>query len=43
MYYLCYNDDGAAVIVYAAEAPDLYDNEFGYDNRADALAALGEL
>ena len=40
MYWLCYNNDPrAALIIYAAVAPD-YDNVYGYDNRQDALDAL---
>lgn len=42
MYWLCYNnnDPRAALILYAAVAPDDYDNVYGYDNRQDALDAL---
>jgi hypothetical protein len=42
MYWLCFDDGGPALIIYAAEAPDRYDHEYGYDTREEAEATLGE-
>lgn len=44
MYFLCYNNDGGiAVIIYAAVAPDEYDDEYAYDSRQEAEQALDEM
>ena len=42
MYWLCYDEPGAAVIIYAAVAPDEYTHEYGYETEAEALAAMRE-
>ena len=40
MYWLCYDEPGAAVIIYAAVAPDEYTHEYGYDSEQEAIAAM---
>lgn len=40
MYWLCYDEGGAALIIYAACAPDRYDHEYGYATEAEAARAL---
>jgi hypothetical protein len=42
MYWLCYDHDDPrhALILYAAVAPDEYDNVYGYESRQEANDAL---
>lgn len=42
MYWLCYNNDGPISIIYAASAPDRYDNEYGYETEQEAVEACDE-
>ncbi len=43
MYWLCYDDSpSSAAIIYAAEAPDQYAHEYGYDSEQEAEQALAE-
>ena len=44
MYWLCYDNDDPRVarIVYAAIAPDRFDNVYGYETEHEAVESLHE-